>query len=343
MRKIFTLFTMLTASLSADIGSDCNTCFDVYVPNLESAFELNGGFLYMQPSAGNLGWGVVTHSLPVETPNWHIKTIKPRFHPGFSVECRYIFGSCGTDTKFAYEHLNTSDSESVRVTPDKDWISPFCQTDSGVNLLTKAHARARFFYDALNFDLGINVNIGPRLRIRFFSGVKGACIRETLESFFKHPSALTKIKLDNTSNYTGVGPRIGFNSAFKICHNFNFLSELGAAILLGSLKPAEYHFKGYSESLEKAKQHISSTSTFHSVPSLDLKLGLQYILTMCNWFPIRFEAGYRSATYIDAISGYETATNVLPLDLGSLSTNSMKHIESTFTVNGPYFTMSLEF
>lgn len=49
------------------------------------------------------------------------------------------------------------------------------------------------------------------------------------------------------------------------------------------------------------------------------------------------------AIYLNALSGYETNENILPLELGSLSTGSMKHVQSDFSVNGPYATLSLKF
>jgi hypothetical protein len=58
----------------------------------------------------------------------------------------------------------------------------------------------------------------------------------------------------------------------------------------------------------------------------------------CNGSTFTLEAGYMAAIYFDPFSAYETNNNVLPLPIGSLSTASMRHTLSDFTVNGLYVT-----
>ncbi len=47
--------------------------------------------------------------------------------------------------------------------------------------------------------------------------------------------------------------------------------------------------------------------------------------------------------YLNPLRGYETNENILPLELGSLSTGSMKHVQSNFSLNGPYVSLSFRF
>ena len=44
---------------------------------------------------------------------------------------------------------------------------------------------------------------------------------------------------------------------------------------------------------------------------------------------------------MNAFATYETSTNVLPLYIGSLSTNSMRHTPSNFMLNGWYASGSI--
>jgi hypothetical protein len=63
---------------------------------------------------------------------------------------------------------------------------------------------------------------------------------------------------------------------------------------------------------------------------------------MGNASLLKLESGFKAAIFINPFSTYETSTNVLALDIGSLSTNSMRHTPSNFTLNGWYATASLQ-
>lgn len=339
-----------------DAHECCLPC-NVFVPEICPGIELRAQVCFLQPSASNLGWGVVTDFLPFVTPNWHIKTIKPDYHAAFDVGALYAMPCSGMDLQLNWTHFYSRDTKSVSVTPILQWVSPFSQTGpgtgdtnydpTGVGALTEAHATLKFHYDVVNLDLGKMVSIGCNTQLRLFSGLSGVRIREKLLSNFRNPSNLPRISLNNTSTYTGIGPRLGFNCAYEICGGFNFIGELAGALLFGRLQPAQYKFSGSSEALAligitSNDESVSSERVSETVPSLDVKLGLNYTDTLCGC-SFTLEAGYRGAIYINALSGYESATNVLPLELGSLSTNSMKHIRSDFSVNGPYLELDIKF
>ena len=68
----------------------------------------------------------------------------------------------------------------------------------------------------------------------------------------------------------------------------------------------------------------------------DAKIGLGYSRLLRNRSLLELETGFKAAVFMDPFSTYETSTNVLPLDIGSLSTNSMRHTPSDFTLGGFY-------
>jgi hypothetical protein len=55
------------------------------------------------------------------------------------------------------------------------------------------------------------------------------------------------------------------------------------------------------------------------------------------------DAGFMAAAFIDTFSAYQTNHNVLPLQIGSLSTASMRHTLSNFTLNGFYVSGGFQF
>jgi Legionella pneumophila major outer membrane protein precursor len=159
--------------------------FNVSVPNLTPGFEIHAGFLFLQPSADNLGWAVLTNVKnptsphPVASPFWGIQTLTPSYQPGFEVGTSYAFAN--------WQHLRTSTSNSVLANGDQ-WVSPFSQTgpstsesswdqlqdDQGVNLLRSAEGQVEFSYDVVNLDFGQYVNVGASMLVRMFAGLSYA-------------------------------------------------------------------------------------------------------------------------------------------------------------------------
>lgn len=324
------------------------TCCDspVYVPQLDSNFEVSGGALFLKPYAENLGWSAVTDFLPFFTPNWSIQAIDPDYQAGFEVGARYFFCDNGIDLNLDWAHLRTSDSQSTTVTPVLQWVSPFCQTgpgtadthydSTGVGELTHARGKVKFHYDVVNLDLGIYLNLGCRVKVRLFTGLTGANIEEHLTSEFDGDPAPPLITFNNKSTFWGIGPRLGLSSRFELCGGLQFIGEMAPALLFGRMQPAQYHFGGSSEALEAVdiavnREHISSKRVSNTVFAFDAHLGLAYDYCFCDCYHLILEAGYMGVIYLNPLSGYETNENVLPLELGSLSTGSMKHVQSNFS------------
>lgn len=354
------------ASLTPYPGGPMGT-FNVSVSNLTPGFEIHAGILLLQPSADNLGWAVLTNvknpasPAPVASPFWGIQTLTPSYQPGLEVGARYAFSNSGNDFQVNWQHLRTTTSNSVIAEEGLQWVSPFSQTgpssaqtfddlstSQGVNKLRSAEGQVQFAYDAVNFDFGQYVNVGPSMQVRMFAGLSYAKLEEQLvSSFFGAPpdpdavfplSVPLFISLNTTSTYAGVGPRFGLDTAYEIPRGFRLTGQLAGALLIGRKQPSQYIFTATAPELALVGisvnyEDISSADFTQVVYSSDAKLGIG-----CSGSRFAIEAGYTAATYIGPFSGYETNHNVLPLQIGSLSTASMRHTLSNFTVNGLYLT-----
>jgi hypothetical protein len=131
------------------------------------------------------------------------------------------------------------------------------------------------------------------------------------------------------------------SSSHILPRGFTLLGELSGAVLAGWMQPAAYSFAGIYEGASDIEQ-ISSQRVTQVVWASDAKLGLGYLRVLGNGSLLKFESGFKAAIFINPFSTYETSTNVLPLDIGSLSTNSMRHTPSNFTLNGWYASCSLQ-
>lgn len=338
----------------------------VFVPNLNPGFEFSAGFLLLQPSAGNLGYATVTTYLPLANPQWAVQTVNPNYQAGFYVGSRYVLPCAGNDIQINWEHLRTSDSTSVAVSnPVTQWVSPFSQTGPstselpnmiGLFHLKAAQAQLDFDYDMVNVDVGQTINIGSKTQIRLFAGLSCVRLREQLIStFYNDPTiaptipgviapgdpSLKSISLNNTSTYTGLGPRLGLTSTFNLSHGFSFVGQLSGAILAGWMQPAQYAFTAIFQDGANREQ-ISSSSVSQVVYASEAKIGVGYAYPFGNGSVLSFESGFKAALFINPFSTYETSTNVLSLDIGSLSTNSMRYTPSNFTLNGFYATCGFQ-
>ncbi|MDZ4821779.1 MAG: Lpg1974 family pore-forming outer membrane protein [Planctomycetota bacterium] len=339
---------------------------NVFVPNLVPGFEFSADLLYLRPGADNLGFATITTFLPLTNPQWAVQTLEPEYQPGFTIGAAYALpSSVGKDIQVNWEHLRTSDSSSVAVSDlSTQWISPFNQTgpstsesanEVGIFHLKSADGQVEFDYDMINLVIGQTVNVGPHTQLRPYLGVSYVQLRQQLISrFHNNPNIvpvppviaipdpnLRYVQLDNTSTYSGVGPRLGISSRNKLPHRFTFVGELSGAILAGWMQPAEYSFSGVFVDAVDTEQ-ISSSGVSQVVYTGDAKLGLGYLHTLDNGSLLKIESGFKAAVFIDPFSTYETSTNVLPLDIGSLSTNSMRHTPSDFTLSGFYANVSLQ-
>jgi hypothetical protein len=355
----------LTPSAGDADPSAAGAPLTVFVPKLTPGFEFSAGLLVLKPGADNLGYATVTTFLPLQNPQWDVHTVNPEYQAGFYVGTRYAFPCSGNDIQVNWEHLRTSDSSSVAVSDlATQWVSPFSQTgpstseranEVGVFHLKAAQGQVDFDYDMVNIDVGQTVNIGSNTQFRLFAGLSYVQLKEQLVSTFYNDPAinpvppvmatpnllLRSISLNNTSTYSGVGPRLGFTSTLNMSHGFSFVSQFSGSLLAGWMQPAQYSFAATFQDAVNREQ-ISSGSVSQVVYAGDAKVGVGYSCPFSNGSILKFESGFKAAMFINPFSTYETSTNVLPLDIGSLSTNSMRHSPSNFTLNGCYATCSLQ-
>jgi hypothetical protein len=355
----------VTAQTCDAAPSSAGVPLAVFVPHLTPGFEFSAGLLFLKPSADNLGYATITTFLPVGNPQWAVLALDPRYQPGFSVGARHAFPCSGNDIQINWEHLRTSDSASVAVSdPATQWVSPFNQTGPstsepanfvGVFHLKATQAQVDFDYDMANIDLGQTVSIGSNTQLRLFAGLTCVRLREQLIStFYNDPNidpvppvfavpnpSLRYISLDNTSTYTGLGPRLGLTDTYNLSHGFTFVGQLSGAILGGWTQPAQYSFAAVFLDTVNREQ-ISSRTVSQVVYAGDAKLGVGYSRPLRNGSVLNIESGFKAVVFINPFSTYETSTNVLPLDIGSLSTNSMRYSQSNFTLSGFYATCSLQ-
>jgi len=343
------------------------------VPCLTPGLEFHAGVLFLQPSADNLGWAVVTFEenlsspVPIASPYWEIQTLEPDYEPGFEIGGRFALAKPGTDFQFNWQRLRTSTSDFVPIRQASgQWVSPFSQTgpptaetyqdmlnNTGVNDLRTADGHVFFDYDEVNLDFGQQINVGSALNFRLLAGLSYANLQEQLVANFHGlppapnapfpDSVPLLISLNNTSTYWGVGPRFGIDTTYKARHGLRLTANFAGALLVGRKQPAQYLFTATAPDLaaigiDVNEEFISSDKYTEVISAFDGKLGIGYSYRFRRGSIFTLDAGYLASVFSNPFSGYETNDNVLALQIGSLSTASMKQTQSDFTLNGCYLT-----
>jgi hypothetical protein len=207
----------------------------------------------------------------------------------------------------------------------------------------------------VNIDAGKTVNLGANTQVRLFTGLSWVRLQQQLISTFYNDTSidpappaiaipdpdLQYVTLNNTTSYTGIGPRLGLAATQNVYRGLTLVGQLSGAVLAGSMQPAQYAFQGvFNDNVDR--EGITSRPVNQVVYATDAKLGLGYNRLWGERFALSLESGFKAALFIHPFATYETSTNVLPLNIGSLSTNSMRHTPSNFTLNGWYATASVQ-
>ncbi|WP_232107466.1 Lpg1974 family pore-forming outer membrane protein [Gimesia alba] len=367
-----------TAGTNNWVPADANLdlTLRIGVPDLRPGWQIDVGALFLKPSSENLGYAVLTTYKnpgapePLASPYWEIESVTTSYQPGFEVGSTYTYQNTGRDFQLDWQHLRTSNHSGASAQSGTQWVSPFSQTgpgsadtyddledNDGVNKLRRAEGVAKYAYDAVNLDFGQHIDFGSSLDLRLFAGLSFARLQESVKSSFYgdppepaavYPASVPLIlSLDNTSTFSGVGPRFGVDSLYQTQGGLRFTGQIGAALLVGRTEPSQYVFGAVAEDLALIgisynQQQVTSGGFTQVVYSADAKLGIgfEHIFSGGNSFSI--DAGYQASVYADPFAGYATNHNVLPIQIGSLSTASVRQTNSNFTLHGFYVNLTLQ-
>lgn len=354
-RRLLNLATvgiLLQATPFTGAHADGTLC-QVSVPNLECGFEFNASALFLRPSNRDLDYAILTHPLPLLSPNWNVRAVRPINKIGFDVGVGYVIPNSGNDLQLSWQNLDASKSASVRaIDGPTEFTGPLYQIGPNSVPVRESSGRAKFDYNVINLDAGQFVNFGNCTQARFFVGLNGAQLKQTLSANFKGIQApgLFSLTSKNISKYDGVGPRLGVKAKVEMCEGFGLMGQMAGSLLIGTMKPIT-KISGSSPDLANAgisvnHQAISTQSSTQVVPGVDAKLGINYFTSFNCDALFTIEAGYQLATYINAITAYNPTTLVTtppgPIQTGSIFVNTLGKTVSNFSVSGPYLNFKVK-
>lgn len=348
-----------------------NCAFAEAVFNKKNA-DVYLGLLYLQPHTGNLNYAVFVSGTQPYYQSWHYQALKPDYSPGFEVGGHYRLPDEHYQASLGWIHLNTRDASFKQAARTTDlstieFVSPPFEQSPPVFGIKRADSSVTFDFDSIALNAARLFEPHPKLRARLFGGINVLKIKQKLTTVFSDmvgvpgtdysyalaPDPAFSFQLQNTSDYLGVGPDLGFNVAYTVTHGIGILGEFLGTLTAGNMSIHD-RFTSTSTRLTTlgigtSHQEITVPDTTQVVPGFDGKLGLFYNYTGVNIPKFNVELGYRFASYINGISTVNPSTLVQPgtfVATPEFSTGTMAIVSSdiknqAFNFNGPYIKLNV--
>lgn len=333
----------------------------IYTPKLASSNEYSLGALFLRPGGSN-DYAVLVNPFnpsvpaPILSPSWEPKGMEPRFSGGFTLNIRHVFSDSGNDINFNWAHIRTKDKATFDVNrqppPAQQMTGPFWNIGPDAGTTSTANGELHNHYDVLTAQVGKQVNFDPGLKMRLFAGLSALWLNQKNEADFTGIDPILGpylFDIATISKYNAAGLCLGINGEYKAWGNFSPVGLLSGNLYIGSQQPTTETL-GAGSILSAAgipanEQYISHDSYIQIVPSIDTKLGLKYTREYECDRSFMIEAGYMASIYVNAIQNYVPSTYVpgsLGVVSGSVYLQSLLKNTDSFSVDGPYLTVSIK-
>lgn len=303
------------------------------VVNNQSNFYI--GLLYVQPYSDNLKYATFVSGTQPYFQSWHYLAIKPDHHPAFELGFNYAIPNTPYFLAANWTHLNSNDSSSKQASTNTDlttveFVGPPYEMSPPVFGIKRVNSKVNFDFDDIYLHVAKAVDYDSSLRVKFFGGLNILRLNQTVTTTFSDyagspatpysyplpPDPSFSFKTENVSEYLGAGPDLGLSVQYKMESGFGILGEFLGLLTVGTIK-AQDNFTSTSARLTSlgigtSHQRITAPNATQVVFGADSRLGIFYNIqgrTFCN---TTIEAGYRMATYLNAISTVSPNTLVQP-------------------------------
>jgi hypothetical protein len=335
--------------------------------------------LFLKPQSDNLKYAVFVAGTQPYHQSWHYQAINPSYSPAFELGLNAFFSEEQSDFSHAavnWLHLGSHDNASKQASENTDlrtleFVGPVYEMSPPVFAIKRVNSRVDFGFDSILVNLNKHFKRGSRLKGNFFGGLNILRIDQTLTIIFSDnvgvaetpysysltPDPSFSFKTENVSKYWGIGPDLGLDILYQFNQNnqnsFGGIGRLLGTVSVGTIS-ARDNFTSTSARLTAlgigtSHQAITAPDATQVVPGIDGKLGVYYNYASENIPKITFEAGYRIAAYLNAISTISPNTLVQPgtfrvspeFATGTMAIVSTDARSRPFNFNGPYFNLKV--
>ncbi|MBY0377969.1 MAG: hypothetical protein K2Q33_05355 [Gammaproteobacteria bacterium] len=319
------------------VSNDIN----VTAPDQNGMWSFGGTVVLMQPIGGGFNYANSLGSVTADgntTGNIDRNAVGQTYNWWFGADISYAFPGNGRDVMLAYEGMHSTNENST----NGDFLtSPFLYSantaanngnsvfangsyNNNGGTFTSASGKAETNYDAGDLLFGQKLDVGSRIRLHPFAGLRYAYINHKNTGDYAGGSYTSGIvapvtydvtehaKLNSTFN--GIGPRFGSDAQVALGQGFSVRGRLGLSALIGSRKTDSSFIDSYYNTTTGVlaatdAQSANLGSQTRVVPEIDGRLGLAYTRNFSSDMAWGIEAGWQAENYFNSnvnVSGNTT-------------------------------------
>ena len=319
--------------------------------NSDITFKLNFTTLFLKPS-GNQAFAIQAYALPLLSPSWTTYNVTPSYDVGFNLGFTTNFHKKDTSLVSQWEHFTTSNSSPNKSYQGVEYASNMIATFNNIGPeavnFKQATGVTSYKRDSLRVDYGQNVYVGQDLHANFFSGVNFTRIAHKNSATFNDDSKTNIHHSEINYSISATGPEVGVDVFYKIHQGLNLTSHIATACLTGiSNNSTDFTTFYPTLSPNPNQQSVTPAPEIQIIPVISQALGINYEYSFKDHCKARFEIGYQTQIYINAlnltllnsqVTNAEDANAVL-----GVYARTFKKEVSNFNLGGPYFKLDVTF
>lgn len=242
-------------------------------------------------------------------------TVDQNYNWWFGADISYAFPGNGRDVMLAYEGMHSTDENSTTdnflASPFRYSTNPFGSYNVDGGTFTGASGKIETNYDAGDLLFGQKLDVGSRIRLHPFAGIRYAHIN--IKGTGNYAGSFTTIgpttfditeegQLDSTFN--GIGPRFGSDAQVNLGQGFSVRGRLGLSALIGTRNAdnsfVDSYYNAAGTLIGTDAQSADTASQTVVVPEIDGRLGLNYTYDFNSNMALGVEAGWQAENYFNA-------------------------------------------
>jgi Legionella pneumophila major outer membrane protein precursor len=207
---------------------------------------INASLIIWQAKEDYLEYAAKNFLLNTNALNINAKNEFPKFdfRAGFKFGLGFFTPKNDIDlfANYTYYHSNNKTSVSAPTSIDGFGIIPLWRHPVSVPVSTlryrNASSRWRLTFNTLDLELGYSMMVSKHLDLRFNGGLKGININQEYDVLYENGQIINNIeplfgKVHLKNDGRGLGPRIGFQSKWRLNSNFHIYSSNAISLVLG--------------------------------------------------------------------------------------------------------------
>lgn len=341
MKKLFILLTCAGCFSSVYAGMPGNSIeapsgVNLFAADSVGVWSLGLEALYVEPSSDRELYVRQFNTVSPTSPPFFVGdddyTVNSSFHLGGTVDLTYMFPGNSRDVKLSYTEIDMHNTSTTRNGFNQTLVVPFDNiTTTYTTGGSVAKASEDDDYQSADLVFGQWIKIGSMIDLHPFAGLRYTNLEDTFKAPYTGVTSITTgfLTLVDTvkmkTDFSGIGPRAGFDAAWHIYNGFSLVGTIGASLLVGDMDSKITEVNQTSLVAHTTVKNELNTDT-HVVPEIDARLGIDHLWNWNSAFSMNLQLGYEIVHYF----------NILENDYDDIVTPNNVVSTQDFAYQGPY-------